>query len=120
MGNGVSSFIFCLFAFWRVCWRALHFGEIIKTVSGRLVQCGHDWRINLFLSQQELFHGPTFAFMDVALQMLGNFFEYFLETGSNGGRLAVLGATSGVYQGGVPSRSYCREPLSQYGHLREQ
>lgn len=27
--------------------------------------------------------------------MLGNFFEYFLDTGSNGGRLAVLGATSG-------------------------
>jgi threonine synthase len=27
--------------------------------------------------------------------MLGNFFEYFLQTGSNGGRLAVLGATSG-------------------------
>lgn len=27
--------------------------------------------------------------------MLGNFFEYFLETGSNEGRLAVLGATSG-------------------------
>lgn len=27
--------------------------------------------------------------------MVGNFFEYFLETGSNGGRLAVLGATSG-------------------------
>jgi threonine synthase len=44
---------------------------------------------------QELFHGPTFAFKDVALQMLGNFFEYFLATGSNGGRLAVLGATSG-------------------------
>jgi threonine synthase len=43
----------------------------------------------------ELFHGPTFAFKDVALQMLGNFFEYFLDTGSNGGRLAVLGATSG-------------------------
>lgn len=43
----------------------------------------------------ELFHGPTFAFKDVALQMLGNFFEYFLETGSNGGRLTVLGATSG-------------------------
>lgn len=43
----------------------------------------------------ELFHGPTFAFKDVALQMLGNFFEYFLQTGSNEGRLAVLGATSG-------------------------
>ena len=27
--------------------------------------------------------------------MLGNFFEYFLATGSNDGRLAVLGATSG-------------------------
>ena len=27
--------------------------------------------------------------------MLGNFFEYFLSTGSNSGRLAVLGATSG-------------------------
>jgi threonine synthase len=49
--------------------------------------------IDLF--NQELFHGPTFAFKDVALQMLGNFFEYFLSTGSNGGRLAVLGATSG-------------------------
>ena len=31
----------------------------------------------------ELFHGPTFAFKDVALQMLGNFFEYFLSTGKN-------------------------------------
>jgi threonine synthase len=46
-------------------------------------------------SPQELFHGPTFAFKDVALQMLGNFFEYFLSTGSNDGRLTVLGATSG-------------------------
>jgi len=43
----------------------------------------------------ELFHGPTFAFKDVALQMLGNFFEYFLLTGSNSGRLTILGATSG-------------------------
>jgi threonine synthase len=52
---------------------------------------------NPFLSfaKQELFHGPTFAFKDVALQMLGNFFEYFLETGSNDRRMAVLGATSG-------------------------
>ena len=47
------------------------------------------------LLSQELFHGPTFAFKDVALQMLGNFFEYFLSTGSNDGRLAVMGATSG-------------------------
>lgn len=27
--------------------------------------------------------------------MLGNFFEYFLQTGSNNGRLTILGATSG-------------------------
>jgi threonine synthase len=47
------------------------------------------------ITLQELFHGPTFAFKDVALQMLGNFFEYFLSTGSCEGRMAVLGATSG-------------------------
>jgi len=41
----------------------------------------------------ELFHGPTFAFKDVALQFLGNLFEYFLE--KRGHTLQVLGATSG-------------------------
>jgi len=41
----------------------------------------------------ELFHGPTFAFKDVALQALGNVYEYFLKR--NGRRLTVLGATSG-------------------------
>lgn len=49
----------------------------------------------------ELFHGPTFAFKDVALQFLGNLFEYFLvrrnEGKSAGDRehLTVIGATSG-------------------------
>ncbi|KAM0790020.1 threonine synthase [Microbotryomycetes sp. NB124-2] len=49
----------------------------------------------------ELFHGPTFAFKDVALQFLGNLFEYFLKR-KNGDRpeeqrerLTVVGATSG-------------------------
>lgn len=60
-----------------------------------LVGCSYLIIPFVFFVAQELFHGPTFAFKDVALQMLGNFFEYFLETGSNGGRLAVLGATSG-------------------------
>ncbi len=41
----------------------------------------------------ELFHGPTAAFKDVALQYLGNVFEYLLER--SGERLNILGATSG-------------------------
>lgn len=41
----------------------------------------------------ELFHGPTFAFKDVALQFLGNLFEYILE--KRGTNLRILGATSG-------------------------
>jgi threonine synthase len=41
----------------------------------------------------ELFHGPTAAFKDVALQLLGNLFEYLLER--DGGRLNIIGATSG-------------------------
>ena len=41
----------------------------------------------------ELFHGPTLAFKDVALQFLGNVFEHVLK--KRGGRLNILGATSG-------------------------
>ncbi|MEN7972862.1 MAG: threonine synthase [Verrucomicrobiota bacterium] len=41
----------------------------------------------------ELFHGPTLAFKDVALQFLGNLFSYILE--KRGGKLNILGATSG-------------------------
>jgi threonine synthase len=42
---------------------------------------------------QELWHGPTLAFKDIALQFLGNLFEYILAR--EGGRLNILGATSG-------------------------
>ena len=41
----------------------------------------------------ELFHGPTLAFKDVALQMLGLLFEEFL--GREEGSLTIVGATSG-------------------------
>jgi len=41
----------------------------------------------------ELFHGPTLAFKDVALQMLGLLFEEFL--GRNTQNLTIVGATSG-------------------------
>jgi len=41
----------------------------------------------------ELFHGPTFAFKDVALQALGNLYEYFLKRSKR--KLCVIGATSG-------------------------
>lgn len=41
----------------------------------------------------ELFHGPTAAFKDIALQLLGNLFEYLLAR--DGGTLNIIGATSG-------------------------
>lgn len=50
----------------------------------------------------ELFHGPTYAFKDVALQFVGNLFEYFLERQNKGcideakkKKITVVGATSG-------------------------
>lgn len=41
----------------------------------------------------ELFHGPTLAFKDVALQFLGNLFEYVLAKSNS--RMNIIGATSG-------------------------
>ena len=41
----------------------------------------------------ELFHGPTLAFKDVALQLLGQLFQYVLALRNQ--RLNILGATSG-------------------------
>ena len=43
----------------------------------------------------ELFHGPTFAFKDVALQFLGNLFDHFLQKRKSLKTLNILGATSG-------------------------
>ncbi|KAF9233038.1 tryptophan synthase beta subunit-like PLP-dependent enzyme [Melanogaster broomeanus] len=50
----------------------------------------------------ELFHGPTYAFKDLALQLVGNLFEYFLgrrnaqkAPGEAPEKLTIVGATSG-------------------------
>ncbi|MDR5805162.1 threonine synthase [Caballeronia sp. LZ001] len=45
------------------------------------------------LSLLELSNGPTLAFKDMAMQLLGNLFEYALE--KHGETLNILGATSG-------------------------
>ena len=41
----------------------------------------------------ELFHGPTLAFKDMALQLVGPLFDHVLAM--RGGRVTILGATSG-------------------------
>lgn len=52
-----------------------------------LVQVGaNDWML-------ELFHGPTLAFKDVAMQLIGQMFEASLRR--SGRRLTIVGATSG-------------------------
>jgi threonine synthase len=41
----------------------------------------------------ELFHGPTLAFKDVAMQLLGRLMDHVLK--ARGGRATIVGATSG-------------------------
>ena len=52
-----------------------------------LIQTGHnEWIL-------ELFHGPTLAFKDFALQFLGNLLDYTLEKRNQ--KVVIMGATSG-------------------------
>ena len=63
------------------------YGRFAHAAVTPLVQLDHrHWLL-------ELFHGPTLAFKDVALQLLGLLFEKFL-TGSDA-QLTIVGATSG-------------------------
>ena len=41
----------------------------------------------------ELFHGPTLAFKDIAMQLIGNFYEYYLSKNEN--FINIIVATSG-------------------------
>ncbi|MDA3031357.1 MAG: threonine synthase [Actinomycetota bacterium] len=52
-----------------------------------LVQIDHNQWV------QELFHGPTLAFKDVALQLVGKLFDHVLA--QRGERVTIVGATSG-------------------------
>ena len=63
------------------------YGRFSHAAITPLVQLDHDeWLL-------ELFHGPTLAFKDVALQLLGQLFERFLAGSTD--HLTIIGATSG-------------------------
>jgi threonine synthase len=63
------------------------YGRFAHAAVTPLVQLDHrNWVL-------ELFHGPTLAFKDVALQLIGLLFERFLSTRDT--HLTVVGATSG-------------------------
>ena len=63
------------------------YGRFAHKAVTPLVQLDHQqWLL-------ELFHGPTLAFKDVALQLLGHLFEEFLEREDS--NLTIVGATSG-------------------------
>ncbi|MEY5029153.1 MAG: Threonine synthase, partial [Pseudomonadota bacterium] len=55
------------------------------------LQAAGDTASELYL--EALSNGPTLAFKDMAMQLLGNLFEY--ELGRRGEELNILGATSG-------------------------
>ncbi len=62
------------------------YGTFDSSEVAPLVKCGDMYIL-------ELFHGPTLAFKDIALQFLGNLFDYLLEKEDK--VLNILGATSG-------------------------
>ena len=41
----------------------------------------------------ELYHGPTYAFKDIAMQFISRLMDYYLTTDNK--RINILGATSG-------------------------
>lgn len=74
----------------------------------------------------ELFHGPTLAFKDIALQFLGRLFEKLLKR--SGEQLNILGATSGdtgsaaihAISGREGMRVFILYPRGRVSRLQEQ
>ncbi len=127
---------------WQTAWRGLSFADLAGEVfalfvapaevppadARALVQRSYagfrapdvtplvtlDARRNLHVL--ELFHGPTFAFKDVALQLLGNLFEYFLrrknEKVSGGGD----GGGDGSGDAGAGARAEGQQQQQQRRH----
>ena len=72
--------------------------ELIKIISKAYTQFGHIERAPLVELENnhfllELFHGPTLAFKDFAMQLIGQFFQVALERKKS--RVTIVGATSG-------------------------
>ena len=72
--------------------------ELIKIISKAYTQFGHVERAPIVELEKnhfllELFHGPTLAFKDFAMQLIGQFFQVALERKKS--RVTIVGATSG-------------------------
>lgn len=65
--------------------------EAYKVFSDARIAPLHELEPGFYI--QELFHGPTLAFKDVALQFLGQVFDYILARKQK--RVTIVGATSG-------------------------
>ncbi|HEV7367786.1 threonine synthase [Arenibaculum sp.] len=77
---------------------ALRRDELAALVDGAYATFAHPAvtplvQVDHRLWAMELFHGPTLAFKDVALQLLGRLFDHVLRR--RGERITVVGATSG-------------------------
>ncbi|KAG1891214.1 tryptophan synthase beta subunit-like PLP-dependent enzyme [Suillus subluteus] len=88
---------------WQKAWANKSFPELSIEILSLFISADEISQTDLAaLYILELFHGPTYAFKDVALQLLGNLFSYFLQRRNNAKSpgeeretLTVVGATSG-------------------------
>ena len=72
--------------------------ELVKIINKAYFEFGHLERAPLVELENnhfllELFHGPTLAFKDFAMQLIGQFFQVALERKKS--RVTIVGATSG-------------------------